>query len=105
MNGHVFLGLAENLVYTADGILQGIQGTVFLFDNFFPVPLVYINGMDIVHFFVAADGAHIGIKTFSYMEAVFFQCVTFPFCKRVYNFSFSAVLTGYIKCNRSLYTV
>ena len=42
--------------------------------------------MDIVHFFVAAYGVHIGVKSRQRFEMIFMQGVTFPFCERMYHF-------------------
>ena len=41
--------------------------------------------MQVVNFFIAADGIHIGKKAFAGVELVTFESKTFPFCKRMHN--------------------
>ena len=50
---------------------QGFHGALFFGDHLFPVPLVYIAGVEIIQLFIPADGVHIGIETFSRLKAVF----------------------------------
>jgi len=58
---HVFLGLSKNAVDGADSIDQCFHVSFFLGDDLLPVPLVHIDGVDVVYVLVAADGNHIGI--------------------------------------------
>ena len=64
MYGHIFLGLAKHLVHGSDGVLQGVQISVFSGDDLFPIPLIHIDGMDIVRLLVPAYGAHVCIQAF-----------------------------------------
>ena len=61
--------------------------------------------MDIVGLLVAADRAHVCIKTFTDLETVFFQRISFPLGQRLHDFSHAAVLLENIKINRALNTV
>ena len=97
MNGHIFFCFTEYLIYIVDSTLEGIQGTLFTSNDLFPVPLVNIYGMDIVGLLITANGAHVGVKTFSCGKTVFLECIAFPFCERLYNLSFSGVLVFDIK--------
>ena len=72
-DGHVFFRLAQNLVDGADRFFQEIQRAFFSGNDFFPVPLVNIDGMDIVRLLVAADSAHIRVKSFTIGKTVFLQ--------------------------------
>ena len=40
-------------------------------DDFFPVPLVYENRVDVIRVFISADRIHIGIQAFTVVETVF----------------------------------
>ena len=40
-------------------------------DDFFPVPLVYKDRVDVIRVFISADRIHIGIQTFTVVETVF----------------------------------
>ena len=53
-----------------DRLFQIVCVSVFLADDLFPVPLVDVDGVEIVEFLVSADGVHVGVKSFSDPEAV-----------------------------------
>ena len=61
--------------------------------------------MDIIGFFIAADGIHIGIKAFAGAKTIFMQREAFPFCKRMYDFCILAVHFSDVKGNRTFHTV
>ena len=105
VNRHEFLGFHQGFVYIPDYIPESLQGAVLLGNNFLPVPLVYINRVDIVGFLIPADGVHVGINPLPHLKTVFFQSVTFPLCKGVYNFGRSLVLLTDGKGDRALHTV
>ena len=105
VNGHVFFGLAQYFIYCADGFFQSVQGSFFFGNDFLPIPLVYVDRVDIVHFFVPADSAHVRIQALSHGKTVFFQGITFPLCKGLDDFSFSAVLTFNVKRDRAFHPV
>ena len=54
-----------------------------LVDDFFPVPLVDIDRMQIVDLFVFPYGIHIGIQTVSLIEDIVMKGHAFPFGQRV----------------------
>ena len=74
-------------------------------NDFFPVPLIYENRMNVVRTFIAADGIHIRVDAFSDLKSVFFQGVTFPFCERMDNFGIFIVLLLNTESNRAFITV
>ena len=84
-------------VFGADGVRRRLQGGVDLFhrrlqkfdrpvvaaDDRFPIPLIDVNGMQIVEVFVAADGVHVGIEAEAHPEAVLCQGVALPLRQRM----------------------
>ena len=90
----------------ANGILQIIQRTVFPGDDLFPVPLVYIDGMQVIqHFFIAADSIHIGIQSFAHVKIIIFQGKAFPFGQGMDDLEFGAAHGRDVKGNGALITV
>ena len=63
------------------GILQRIQRTLILINNLFPVPLIDIDGVQVIQILVTADGVHVGIEAFTQRESVIMQSLTLPFCQ------------------------
>ena len=63
----------------ADGRLQIIKRTVGRCDDLFPIPLIDINRMQVIHFLVAADGIHIRIQSLARLKTVFIERHPFPF--------------------------
>ncbi len=60
----------------------------FLFrDDFLPVPLVHVAGMQVIENLIAADRVHVGIEAFMNFKAVFLQGISFPLCKRLHDFN------------------
>jgi hypothetical protein len=102
---HVFLGFTKDTVNGAYGFLENFNGTLFFGDDLFPVPLVYVNGVDIVQIFIPADCYHICVKTLSVRKSVFFQCVAFPFGKGVYDLGVASFDRFDIKTYRAFYTI
>ena len=102
---HEFLCLTKALVYSLYSFLQNIKITFILCDDAFPIPLVNKDGMCIACYFITTDSIHIGVNTFAISEAVFLECVSFPFGKRLYDFCLSAVLFFDVKGNRTFHTV
>ena len=92
LDGHIGLSLAQCLVYGTNDLLERIEIALALDDDLFPVPLVYIDRVDIVGDFIAADGVHIGVKSFAVCKAVFLERVALPLCKRLNNLSLPLIL-------------
>ena len=65
----------------ADDEFQVIEIAVFLADYLLPVPLVNVNGVNVVKLLVATDRVHVGIKALTELETVFAQRLTLPFCE------------------------
>ena len=59
--------------------------SLFGSDNSFPIPLVYIDRVQVIQGFISADGVHIGIQTLAGAEIITIQCHAFPLCQRMNN--------------------
>ena len=79
------VGVADGPDNGPDDELQKIQIPVFPGNNLLPVPLVHIDGVDIIQVLIPADGVHIGIQAVAHGEIVSFQGQTLPFCQGVDN--------------------
>ena len=86
----MFMSFSGCLLYTS--ILQRVEAAFLFGYDFFPVPLIHINGVDIVRNLIPAYGAHISIEAFAGLEAVFFQREAFPFGQRLYDLGFVIIL-------------
>ena len=104
-DGHVLLRLAEHAVNRTDHGLQSFHGAVFLADDLLPVPLVDVDGVNVVGDLVAADGTHVSVQTLADGEAVFLQSKALPFRQRLNNLGLASLLLQYIEGNRTLYAV
>ena len=105
MDGHILLGLAQNLVYGADGLFQSLQIPLIPGDDLFPVPLVYIDGVDVVGGLILADGTHVGVEPLTGFETILLQGIALPFGQRLYNLCFTVSLCSNMEIYRTLHTV
>ena len=64
-------------------LVQVFHASLLGFDNRLPVPLVDIQGMDVVELLVGAYGVHIGIDAVSRFDVVFSQREPLPFGQRM----------------------
>ena len=69
---HIVLGHFQCLVNRTDNGFQCLTGTIFFTDDLLPVPLIHINGMDIVCILITTDRAHVGVKAFTFLKSVLF---------------------------------
>ena len=102
LDGHVGLGLAQCLVYGTNDLLECIEIAFTLDDDLLPVPLVYIDRVNIVGGFIAADSVHIGVKPFTVCKAIFLERVALPLCKRLNNLSLPFILLFDAEADRTL---
>ena len=89
---HVLLSLSEDAVDAAYDILKRVHIALISGDDLLPVPLVDVDGVDVVRHFVAADRHHVGVEPFTDAEAVFAEGVSLPFGERVDDFRHLACL-------------
>ena len=104
--GHVqgFRSLTDGTHDGTDAGLQVVDVPVLPGDDLFPVPLIHIDGVDVVYFLVTADGVHISIQTLALMEAVALQRQTFPLGQRVNHLTVQTHI-GNIKGHGALHAV
>ena len=77
------LGHLDRLVNPTDGLLQERDGALLARNDLFPVPLVDVNRVEVVHLFVAPDGVHIGEQALADVELVALERQPLPLGKRM----------------------
>ena len=84
-----FIDRSRHLVLTSahPSPLSAYNG-FFGSNDAFPVPLVYIKGMQIAQFFIGTDGIHVCVDAISRFDMVFGKREAFPFGEGVHHFSF-----------------
>ena len=82
------IGIADGADNGTDNQLEEIQIAVFPGDDFLPVPLIHIDGVDVIQRLIPADGVHIGIKAVAHSEMVALQGKALPLCQRMHHLSF-----------------
>ena len=97
-------GRADCIHDVTDGLPQKIQRALFSGNNALPVPLVYIDAVQVVQLLITADGVHIGHKALTGAIAVLVQGIALPFGKAVNNLGL-LIQAGNIERNRALHTV
>ena len=81
----LMLHMLDDLKDCIHGLLQGFNGALFFGDDLFPVPLVYIAGVEIIQLLITADRVHIGVKTFARLKIILLQRHALPFCEGMDN--------------------
>ena len=77
----VHLGGADSGHDGAHHALEVSLVAVFQTDHLFPVPLVHIDGVQVVQIFVAADSVHIAVQALAHTEIVVLQGLALPLCQ------------------------
>ena len=98
------VGVADGTHDGADDELQEVQIPVFPGNDLLPVPLIDVDGMDVVQRFVPADGVHVGVQAISNGEIVALEGEALPFCQRMHHLSVHAH-GGNVKGHRPLVAV
>ena len=98
------VGLHHRAHDGADGLAQVLLIAVLPLDDLFPVPLIHIDGVEIVHLLVAADGVHIGEQALAGLEVVALQRQTLPLGQRVYHLA-GGTHVGNVERNGALHAV
>ena len=98
------IGIANRRNDGTNDELQIIEIPVFPGDDLLPVPLVYIDGMDIIQILVPADGIHVGIEAVSHAETVALQGQPLPLGQGMHHLGILAH-GGNIEADRPLITV
>ena len=92
-------------VYIPDSVFEGVEGSVLTIDDFFPVPLVYKDRVDVVRVLIAPDCIHVRVNAFADCKTILFQGISLPFGKRLDNLRDAPVLFPDIKTDRALHAV
>lgn len=71
-------------------LLQMLQRTLLRRNHFFPVPLIHINGVEIVEIFIPPDGVHIRDNSAAHIKTIAVQRRAFPFGQRMHHLSMGA---------------
>ena len=74
----------------AHGALEISDVAVVRGDDLFPVPLVHIDGVEVVDLFVAADGVHVGEQALADLEVVALERKTLPLGQRMNDLGIGA---------------
>ena len=75
-----------------DGGLQIRLVPVLPGDDLLPVPLVHIDGVEVVQLLVPADGVHVAVQALAHAEAVVLQGLTLPLCQRLHHLCLNAAV-------------
>ena len=82
----------ERFAHVAHGVhdgahrrIQKVGAAVLAGDDLLPIPLVDVDGVEIVERLVAADGVHVGIQPFVHLKAVLFERQPLPFGEGVHD--------------------
>ena len=90
----VHLGGADRRHDGAHDVLQIRLVPVFLTDDLLPVPLVHIDGVEVVHVLVAADSVHVAVEALAHAEAVVLQGLALPLGQRLNDLHLDAAVPG-----------
>ena len=85
-------------------VFEGIQRAILPADDLLPVPLIHIDGVEVVQRFVPADGVHIGIDALAHAEIVLLQGEALPLGQRVHHLALLAH-GGHVEGDRALVAV
>ena len=77
------IGVADGPDDGTDNEFQVFQITIFLGYDLFPVPLIHIDGVNIIQGFIPAYGVHICVQSIADGKIIALQSQTFPFSQRV----------------------
>ena len=64
------LHVLDDGVDALNGVLEHLKASVFLPKYALPVPLVHIEGVEIIRRLVAADCVHIGVEAFARLKVI-----------------------------------
>ena len=84
-----------------NGVFQRIGIALVLRDDAFPVPLVHVNGVQVIGLFVGTDSVHIADQTATNGKVVAPECIALPFCERL-NYLGILAYVWQVKSNRML---
>ena len=74
-------------------------------DNLLPVPLVHVDGVEVVQFFVSPNGVHVGIDAVTRLHFILVQSHSLPLCQRLHDFHLTLVHVLNGEIHPALHTV
>jgi hypothetical protein len=98
-------GVAHRPHDRADGVLEEIHVPVGAGDDLLPVPLVHVDGVDVVQALVPADGVHVGIQAVAGVEAVPLEGQALPLGQGVDHFPGGPADGGDVEAHGPLHAV
>ena len=98
-------GPFDDRVNLADNGFQVVQGPLLRKNDFLPVPLVNINGVDVVQLLVGPQCIHVGVNPVAVGDPVIGQHHPLPFGKRVNDLRHGPFHIPDLKRNRPFGTV
>ena len=96
--------LADGADDVAHGALEIVNVAVLGGDDLLPVPLVHVDGVEVIDLFVAADGVHIGKQTLADVELIALERETLPLGQRLHHLRIRTNV-GNVKSDRTLHAV
>ena len=102
---HEVFGASYGGIYALHHVLKEGECALVLGDDSLPVPLVYIQRVEVVELFVGTDGAHVGVHAVARMQLILGKCNALPLGKRVYHLCLLVAEVLYGECNRTLHTI
>ena len=100
--GNKECGSLDCLIDFSDNRLEEIEIPLPVRHHALPVPLVDVDGMDVVDLIVRTDGVHVGVKSRSGSESVVRQCHALPLCKALNDFHGGLPHIAHVETHRPL---
>ena len=100
--GNEECGPLDGFVDLGDHGLEEIQVPLVIVHHPLPVPLVNVDGVDVVDVIVRTDGVHVGVKTRARCETVVCQGHALPFCKALHDLHRSIAHVAHGEADRPL---
>ena len=98
-------GVAHRPHNGADGVAEVVLVPLVPGDDLLPVPLIHVDGVDVVQAFVPADGVHVGIEPVAGVEAVALEGQALPLGQGVDHLPLRARDGGDVEAHRPLHAV
>ena len=98
------IGIADGVHNRLDNELQEVQIPIFPGNDLLPIPLVNVNGVDVVQLLIPANGVHVGVQAVAHGKMVPLQGQTLPFGQRMHHLGIGPY-GGNVKGHRPLVAV
>ena len=95
----------NGLVNLCDNALEESKVSLTVRHHALPVPLVHVDGVDVIDVIVRTDGVHVGVKTCSRSEPVVRKRHALPLCKALDDLHRGLVHIADVETHRPLHSV